>query len=72
MKLSEISAEDLVKKGEMIKAPWDMTEVEREAWYKHNQIKAENYLFSIGQPLVYQKGSEIIAEYADGKTEVVR
>jgi hypothetical protein len=72
MKIFEISTEDLLKKGEMVIAPWDMTPVERQAWYKLNQMKARNYLFSIGQPLVFEKEGQMIAEYADGTIEVVR
>lgn len=71
MKLSEISPEDVVTKGRMNKAPWDMTAAEREVWYKLNQIKAQHYLFSIGQPLVYQKDNKMIAEYADGTIELI-
>ena len=72
MKISEISTDDLLKKGEMVTAPWDMNPIERQAWYKLNQIKAQDYLFSIGQPLVFEKKGRMIAEHADGTIEVIR
>lgn len=72
MKMSEISIEDLLKKGEMVVAPWDMTPIERQDWYRLNQIKARNHLFSIGQPLVFEREGRMIAEYSDGKIEVIR
>ena len=72
MKIFEISTDDLLKKGEMVTAPWDMSPIERQAWYKLNQIKVQNYLFSIGQPLVFEKEGRMIAEYADGTIEVIR
>ena len=63
----DIPVEELVKKGRMTRAPWDMTPEERQEWYAKTKADAREYLFSIGQPLVYQKDGRMIAEYADGR-----
>lgn len=57
--------------GTMIKRIIDMTPSEREAYYQNAAIKAKEHLFSIGQPLVYEKNGQIIAEHADGRIEVI-
>ena len=63
---------DLVKKGKMVKAPWTMTEKERAEWERRTQEEAKDYLFSIGQPLVYEKDGQMIAEHADGRVETLQ
>jgi len=52
----------------MTTPPWDMTPSERDAWELRMQAEARIYLFSIGQPLVYEKQGRMVAEYADGTT----
>ena len=67
--MQQISEEILLKKGTMERSPLDMTVAERNQWYKDIQQKAKEYLFSIGQPLVYKVNGIMIAEYADGRIE---
>lgn len=57
--------------GLMDKSIIDMTLSEREAYYQTCALKAKEHLFSIGQPIVYEKNGRIVAEYADGKTEII-
>lgn len=66
-----IKEEALVKKGVMKKKPLDMTEQERTEWEKNAFERARDYLFSIGQPLVYRKNGQMIAEYADGRIKKI-
>ncbi|AYD48781.1 hypothetical protein [Arachidicoccus soli] len=67
--LEDLKDEDLITKGMMTKNPIRMTPEELEAWKKERDIYVRQYLFSIGQPLVYRKDGKIIAEYADGRIE---
>lgn len=69
--MEEIPVEQLVKKGTMTKSPFLMTVEEREEWQVRMQAKARTYLFSIGQPLVYKKNGQMIAEYANGNIELL-
>jgi hypothetical protein len=57
--------------GSMSKNIIDMTLSEREAYYQTCALKVKEHLFSIGQPIVYEKNGRIVAEYADGKTEII-
>lgn len=66
--MMEIPEEELVRKGKMTKSPFDMTFEEERAWRIEKQAEAQTFLFSIGQPLVYEKNGVMIAEYADGRT----
>jgi len=68
----EIPEEELLRKGKMTKSPFDMTLEEEKQWQVEKQEEAKTYLFSIGQPLVYEKNGVMIAEYADGRIEPVR
>jgi hypothetical protein len=61
-----ISDEQFIKKGRMKKSPLSMNPAELEAWEKQETAYVRNYLFSIGQPLVYEKNGVMVAEYADG------
>lgn len=69
--MEEISVEQLVKKGTMVKSPFLMTEQERAEWTVRCQADMRLYLFSIGQPLVYEKDGQMIAEYADGSIKTL-
>jgi hypothetical protein len=51
---------------------YEMTLQEREEFYKDMAMKTKAYLFSIGQPFVFEKEGKILAEYADGTIKVVR
>lgn len=66
-----IKEKALIKKGRMKKAPWTMTEQEKEVWRKQMEINIRTYLFSIGQPLVYEKNGQMIAEFSDGTIEEI-
>ncbi len=57
--------------GEMPKPIYSMTANERKAYYEAAAIKTREYLFSIGQSLVYRKNGRMIAESADGSIEVL-
>lgn len=60
------------QRGIMMKDPRDMTEAERREWQQHCFERARDYLFSIGQPLVYrQADGRMIAEYKDGNKVIV-
>lgn len=50
----------------------DMTIEELKVWERAMQKEAEEYLFSIGQPLVYRKDGHMIAEHADGTVYIIR
>lgn len=61
-----------VKKGLMKKKPFDMTAEELEVWQKESSERTRDYLFSIGQPLVYgNEEGQMVAEYADGRIEII-
>lgn len=61
-----------LKVGEMVKHPRSMTRKELDEWHKKLAESARNYLFSIGQPMVYKKDGHVVAEYKDGRILVVR
>ena len=61
-----ISEEQFVKKGRMKKNPLAMSRVEFDAWERQEAMYVQNYLFSIGQPLVHEKDGVMVAQYADG------
>ncbi|MDB5024523.1 MAG: hypothetical protein JWP78_2278 [Mucilaginibacter sp.] len=65
----DIPLEVMVRKGEMTRSPFQMTSAELENWQRENKAEARKYLFSIGQPLVYEKDGRMIAEFADGRIE---
>lgn len=61
------------QEGQMEKDPRDMIVEECEEWYKRCAKDTREYLFSIGQPLVYRhKNGHTIAEYKNGHILVVR
>jgi hypothetical protein len=60
------------QKGTMVKDPRDMTNSERAEWQRQCAENARDYLFSIGQPLVYkQPDGHVVAEYKDGRKLVI-
>ena len=67
--MEEIPVEELVKKGKMVKDPFKMTAEERAEWQIQMSVKTRAYLYSIGQPMVYKKDGQMIAEHADGRVE---
>ena len=44
----------------------------KKEWRVQKQAEARAFLFWIGQPPVYEKDGGMIAEYADGRIELVR
>lgn len=70
MKAKDFTDRELVRKGELEKPLHEMTEHEREQWHKEIPNKVREYLFSIGQPLIYEnENGDFIAEYSDGRIE---
>ena len=61
----------MIKKGKMHKKPWLMTPAERAIWSAKMQTEAREYLFSIGQPLVYKRDNHYVAEYANGSVKII-
>ena len=60
-----------IKKGKKPANFDQMTTEEYKDWERRMQKEAETYLFSIGQPLVYKKNGQYIAEYADGSIKIL-
>lgn len=61
------------QQGRMIKDPRTMQPEEQAEWQRQCAQHAREYLFSIGQPLVYRRSDgHTVAEYADGRITVVR
>ena len=58
--------------GTLQKPIYEMSAEEKSAFYKEMNIKIRKRLFSIGQPMVYKKGANVVAEYADGTINIVR
>lgn len=61
------------KQGTMGKDPHLMTDAERAEWQRQCAEHTRNYLFSIGQPLVYKRpDGHTVAEYQNGDITVIR
>lgn len=58
--------------GMMTKRIIDMTPDERAAYYEAAIPIIRERLFSIGQPFVTKRNGQVIAEYADGRIEIIR
>jgi hypothetical protein len=69
---TDIPLEMLTRKGEMTRSPFQMTPAELKTWQQESKTEAKEYLFSIGQPLVYERDGRMIAEFADGRIENLR
>ena len=61
-----------IKRGKLPANFDDMTIEELKIWERAMQKEAEEYLFSISQPLVYKKDGHMIAEHADGSVYIIR
>jgi hypothetical protein len=70
--MERLFEEPIFRKGAMVKPPWTMTESEIKEWQVQIQADAREYLFSIGQPLVYEKDGHMVAEYSDGRITIIR
>ncbi len=55
--------------GTMTKSPWDMADDEYKIWQEEAKKEAREYLFSIGQPLVYFIDNKVVIENKDGSFE---
>jgi hypothetical protein len=55
--------------GTMTKSPFDMDDAEYKIWQEKGKIETREYLFSIGQPLVYFIDNQTVIEYSDGTIE---
>jgi hypothetical protein len=55
--------------GTMTKSPDLMSETEFQKWEEKCKKETREYLFSIGQPLVYYIDNQTVIEYSDGKIE---
>ena len=58
--------------GTLKKPLLSMTPDERESYYQSAIHQLRERLFAIGQPLVYRRNGEIVAEYANGIIEKIR
>jgi hypothetical protein len=59
-------------RGEMTKNVLEMNFAELQEWKKEINQKIRTYLFSINMPLVHKIDGNIVAEYADGRIEIIR
>jgi hypothetical protein len=65
----EIALEEMTRRGGMVKSPLDMTPEEYADWKIQVQVRAREYLFSIGQPYVTWRDGAYVAEFADGHVQ---
>jgi hypothetical protein len=70
--ISSMSDEVVFKVGRMTKDPRSMTREERIEWQKETAKRTRDYLFSIGQPLVYKRDGRVVAEHKDGRVQIIR
>jgi hypothetical protein len=59
-------------RGEMTKNVLEMNFAERQEWKKEINQKIRTYLFSINMPLVHKIEGKVVAEFADGRIEIIR
>lgn len=64
-------SEILLKIGEQVRDPREMTREELDKWHEQLAQDARKYLFSIGQPLVYERDGHVLAEHNDGRVELI-
>ncbi|MGG7665400.1 hypothetical protein [Dyadobacter sp. BHUBP1] len=60
------------KIGHRTNDPCSMTREERSQWQQQLAVNARDYLFSIGQPLVYKRDGHVVVEHKDGRIQVIR
>lgn len=60
------------KIGRRTNDPRLLTPEERSQWQEQIAVNARDYLFSIGQPLVYKRDGHIVVEHKDGRLQVIR
>lgn len=59
-------------RGTMTKIIAEMTPEEYEAWQIDVNKQARDTLFAKNMPLVHKKDGRVVAEYADGRIEIIR
>lgn len=59
-------------KGTMKKDIAEMTPDEYKAWQFAANIEIKRFLFAKNMPLVHKKDGHVVAEYADGRIEIIR
>lgn len=59
-------------KGTMKKDIAEMTADEYKAWQFAANIEIKRSLFAKNMPLVHKKDGHVVAEYADGRIEIIR
>jgi hypothetical protein len=57
--------------GTMTKSPFDMDDAEYKIWQEKGKIETREYLFSIGQPLIYFIDNQVVIENSDGTIEYI-
>ena len=67
----EIALDEMTRRGGMVKSPFNMTSEEYADWKVQVQVRAREYLFSIGQPYVALKDGVFVAEFADGRIQQI-
>lgn len=59
----------LIKKGRGSHSPYDLSQMNEQANLEQVEKGIRAYLFSLGQPLVYEKDDSLLVEYPDGSLE---
>ncbi len=59
-------------RGTMTKIIAEMTPEEYKAWQIEAKIEVRRTLFAKNMPLVHRKNGRVVAEYADGRIEIIR
>lgn len=72
VKIEKMEDEIQFKIGRRTNDPRSMTPEERSKWQQQLASNARDYLFSIGQPLVYKRDGHIVAEDKNGRLQVIR
>ena len=57
--------------GTMTKRPTEMSAQELKAWQEQGEKEIREYLFSINQPLIYEKNGVMVIEHKDGSIETI-
>lgn len=57
--------------GTMTKRPTEMSAQELKTWQEQGEKEIREYLFSINQPLIYEKNGVMVIERKDGSIETI-
>lgn len=58
--------------GTMTKRPTEMSVQELNAWQEQGEKEIREYLFSINQPLIYEKNGVMVIERKDGSNDILQ